>query len=281
MSQEPENTKSDDLPMADLLESFRPGVDDLAAETWEKLRAPLATDATCQQRAKSIQRRDQVIHAAMHDVPIPADLAERLLAGLPLSSEKDVLSVEPPAGNDNVPSPTPLAQRSRVGRRTWIVGMVCGLSLAITAVVFMFRPARPTDSGEVATDDLARIVVDWESNPALGSSNSWYPVPSSGMLTSHPIAASDLAAPAPLAIGPIWLDGRQVVVYQLTRGPATARLYVAWTGSTFSVPRIPQMQLGVTAQRDAIAWQRGEYLYVVVVSGGLRAKDFVQVRNQA
>jgi hypothetical protein len=84
------------------------------------------------------------------------------------------------------------------------------------------------------------------------------------------------------SIGPIWRNGRRLAVYDLVGTTGTARLYVAHTGSTFAVPRTPQSLLrGLTGQREAIAWQRDGYLYVVVVDRPARARDFVRVRDQA
>jgi hypothetical protein len=276
---------NDEPRINELLEAYRPQVDDLADDAWQPLRAPLigeseVSDPELQRRAESIHRRDQVIRSAMHDVPIPAGLAERLLASLPEGNPADLLSSAPVISSEAVTSPRQPDAPTRLGRRAWAAAVI-GIA-AIVALIIGLWPKLPTDGGPGSAEELAGMVTGWENDPALGSDGAWS-VLSGQSLSSYPIVPSDLQVPATRVIGPVQRnDGLLLAVYELA-GPdgKTARLYVARTNRTFGVPGVPQSLLhGLTGQRRGIAWQRNQHLYVVVVdSQAASPQEFVQLRE--
>jgi len=269
-----------DQPRIDeLLEAYRPKVDDLADDAWQPLRAPLASDPEVQRRAEAIQHHDRVVRNAMHDVSIPAGLAERLLASLPDSESNDLLSAAPAIASEAVSLPPRLAAAARFGRRAWIAAVIG--AAAVVGLMTAFWRNGPTDSGLASTEDLAGMVAAWESDPALVSGGTWRTLSGGQGLSSYPIGPSDLRVPATRVIGPVQRNGGLLLVVYDLPGPGgkTARLYVAHTNRTFGVPGTPQSILRLTGQRGGIAWQRGEYLYVVVVDSPDRPQEFVQVRE--
>lgn len=251
----------------ELLEAYRPGVDNLGDEAWQPLRAALVIDPEVKRRAEIIQRHDRTVHSAMHDVPVPVGLAERLLAALPQSEPTtEVLSPAPPVIEEPVSLPPHSGRPNRMRRRAWIAAVAGLAAVAVLAVTFW--RIGPSDSGEVSQDELVQMVADWEDDPALMNSESWEPVAGSNGWSSHPLNASDLRGTASRAIGVVKRDGGLLlVVYDLTlTNGKSARLYVAHTGRTFGVSPTPGSFLrGLTGRRQAIAWQRDEHLYVVVV----------------
>jgi hypothetical protein len=279
---------NDEPRINELLEAYRPQVDDLADDAWQTLRAPLigesevreseVSESEVQRRAESIRRRDQIIRSAMHDVPIPAGLAERLLASLPGGDPANLLSTAPAMSSEAVSLPPQPA--TRVGRRAWAAAAI-GVA-AVVALTIGLWPKLPTDGGQVSAEELAGMVAGWENDPALGSEGAWSVLSGQG-LSSHRINPSDLRVPATRVIGPVPRnDGLLLAVYELAGpGGKTARLYVARTNRTFGVPSVPQSLLhGLTGQRRGIAWQRNQYLYVIVVdSQAASPQEFVQLRE--
>jgi hypothetical protein len=274
---------TNDERINELLEAYRPGIDKLADDNWQPLRAALATDPEVQRRAKLIQQHDDLVRSAMHDVPIPTGLAERLLTALPESNPAaDVLSSEPGVIDQPVTQPSSIAQPAKISRLKWLA--VAGAIAASVLLVIFFWPVGPSDDGLVGQDELVRMIDDWENDPGLISSSNWRPVTGGSGWPSYPFQPSDLTGVANRAIGPATRNGGLLlVVYDLTLPGTgkTARLYVAHTNRTFSVPGVPQSLLrGVTGQQEAIAWQRDKYLYVVVTDSQVaHPQEFVQLRH--
>jgi hypothetical protein len=269
---------SDQPRINELLEAYRPGVDHLGDDAWELLRARLTEDPEMKDRAQAIQKHDRVIRTAMQAVAVPAGLAERLLASLPEVESRSAVSAEPAQALEPVNLPPVPAAAGRFGRRAWAIGMV-GTAAAAVLLALGLWPRGPRDEGHVTADELARMVVAWENDDALAS--GWRDTSAQG-LSSYPIALGDLKSPPLRVSAARSRDDLSLVAYDLrsSRGPA-ARLYVAYTGRTFAVPAIPGSLLrGLTGLRQGVAWQRGEYLYVVVFSSEeAAAGDFVQIRD--
>lgn len=262
----------------ELLEAYRPGIDDLAEDAWQPLRAALAEDAEVQRRAEAIQRHDQVVSAAMQDVAVPAGLAERLLASLPEVESTNVLQATPPQVSDPVHLPSVAPASTRLGRRAWATAFV-GAAIAVVALAVVLWPRGPSDTGHVTADQLSQMVMAWENDDSLAS--GWRSTPAAG-LASYPIGSGDLTSSPLGVIGPKSRDDLYLAVYELSSPSGKkGRLYVAYTGRKFAVPGTPGSLLrGLTGLRQGIAWQRDEFLYVVVFnSEEASAREFVQIRD--
>lgn len=275
-----------------MLESFRPGVDDLADPVWAELRAPLVSQPELQRQAEAIQKKDDVIRSAMHDVAVPAGLAERLLANLSkgpaAATTEEAPANEAPAEEAPVVEPVSLpaaqaaptrsSEGARFSRRAWFSGSIAAAAAIALAVVLW--PKGPTDSGAGTEEDVVQLVAAWESDTTL-TGQEWEPLSNATGLSSHPIHAGDLMAQVRGVMGPVTRgEGHTVAVYELVgAGGQTARLYVAHTNRKFAVPSSPQSPLpGLTGARGGVAWQRGQYLYVAIFkagdSGFVRMRDF-------
>jgi hypothetical protein len=126
------------------------------------------------------------------------------------------------------------------------------------------------------------MVAAWEGDASLAGGEQWQALPDAAGLSSHPIQSNDLAAGAKRFMGPVRRDGGLLVVaYELVAvNGKTARLYVAHTNRQFAVPATPTPLAGLTGARSGFAWQRGEYLYVVIVDPReARPSEFVRVRD--
>jgi hypothetical protein len=276
-------TMNDDRTIHELLEAFRPGVDNLAEENWSKLRESLAADAELQQRASALRQSDHVVRTAMHDVPVPAGLAERLLANLTAKPTDELLTSAPSLFEQAIVElPAQPVSASRVGRRTWGALTALATLAVVSTVIFLAWNARPHDSGDGTIEQLVERVEAWEADPAFSENANWKPLPDHVALASSPIQVDDLASTLQSVAGPVRRKGLLVAAYQLTNGRGqSARLYVAHTGKAFALGPTPSMPLPtLTGTRQAAAWQRGEYLYVVVThSGEARPEDFVRRRK--
>ena len=268
---------SDQPRINELLEAYRPGIDDLADDAWEPLRAALADDGEMQRRAQTIQRHNQAVSTAMHDVAVPAGLAERLLASLPDGESTNVLSTAPPETSEPVSLPSAPAAAGRFARRAWAAAIIG--TAAVVALAIGIWPKGPSDTGNVTADELARMVIAWENDESSAASGRDC---SAQGLSSYPVDEKDVTAPAVRVVGPMSQDNLYRVVYDLSSSSGKkARLHVAYTGRAFGVPSAPSARLrGLTGPRNGIAWQRGDYLYVVVVDSQVAApEEFVRIRE--
>jgi hypothetical protein len=71
-----------DAHLRELLDTLRPGSDDLSRSEFAELAQRLQRDPQFKEMAARSQRLDQAISDAMHDLPIPAGSVDRLLARL-------------------------------------------------------------------------------------------------------------------------------------------------------------------------------------------------------
>lgn len=273
---------NDQPQIDDLLEAYRPGVDDLGDDAWEPLRASLADDLDVQRRAEMIQWHDRVVRDAMHDTPVPAGLAERLLANLPQDDQANILSSAPASASEPVSLPPPPAS-TKVGRRLWGAAFIGTVSLVVLAAAFTLWPFGPTDPhGDGTPEDVARLAAEWEIDAQLASGGLWRLLTADQGLSSYPIDSANVLVPATGVIGPVQREGRLLVAYQLTAASGqTARLYVARTNRQFKLPATPTALRGLTGLRSGVAWQRGEYLYVVVVDSREWPDEFVRMPGVA
>ena len=136
-----------DAEIRDAIESCRPGSDDLGLPEMAPLAQALSADAALRASFNRIQRLDRRIVAATRDVPVPAGLAERVLARLQGPSvDRDADCSEQVASTAAMPaittalarattvataddmnspsSPPPSLARRRFSRRAWSLAAV-------------------------------------------------------------------------------------------------------------------------------------------------------------
>jgi len=271
---------NDEPSIRDLLESFRPGIDDANAQPWNELGAALAAEPALRRHADKVRQHDQVVRTAMHDVPPPPGLAERLLGGLELGDKTDVLSTAPPSVKEPVELSQPSPSRERVRRRVWAAALIGTIALAIVALVAGFWRPGPVDAPQITQHEVAEQLESWLKDPSLRDADRWHPIKG----TAAAEARRDLNASVNVSRSQkLQTSLGSATVYELQLQGKTARLYVFHTQQSCYVAASPYTVLpGLSASRAAVAWQPQNDLYVLVLDDrDARIEDFVRVRSQA
>src|SRR5687767_10428691 len=121
------------------IDACRAGSDDLALPALADLATAVEGDRALAEEVARSQRFDQTVAAAMHDLPVPDGLAERLLAKLS-EDGLDASGVEEAASDEAANEKVALASsQSRVTRRVALAGVLATGLLALIALAIQFR----------------------------------------------------------------------------------------------------------------------------------------------
>lgn len=236
------------------LEACRPGSDDLASEPeLQALAAAVAAQADLEERFERLQRLDTQLAAAFQEVPVPADLADRLLADCSAAAQA-------------APRPTLGKQAFRHGpRRLWAALGTLATAAAVLWAVWLGASGRPALSKEALVQEahrqFAAAVGDRSSQTLLES-----PAPEAYPLSSELRRG--------LSTRWRWIGdflGYSGVAYDLVGPDQTkATLYVL-RGDALALPTLPSSepeQSAATGQCSVTAWQTEGLVYVLIVDGG-------------
>lgn len=280
---------SQSVEITEMLEAFRPGIDSLEAEEWTPLRAALAQDPALRTRFETIEQNDRRVRTAMHDIPLPAGLAERLLAAVVATEQAaatDPTVSTKPAIDEPTVTPAALiantegASTRRMTRRNWGLAVGGALSIASMALLaYLSWPVGNQDDAWMSREELAGQVQTWLADEGLVMSQGW----STGSpAVEFPIDPAVQVPPRR------WKrianrSGSPLVVYELsTRNGRTAFLFVSPSKRTIDVPNLPLVKWPLTGSRAAGAWQRSGMLYVLVADeDGVSLEDFVRIPRVA
>jgi hypothetical protein len=130
-----------DPRLAERLDAVRPDSDDLSEPDMAAVRDALARDEALRADARRRQAWDRGIAAALHDVPVPDGLRDRLITRLAPAP----VTAPPPAAP---PRPAKLTRRNALG-------LVAGLAAGLAAAAVYWTVAGPTDPVSVAELQLA------------------------------------------------------------------------------------------------------------------------------
>lgn len=263
------------------MDACRIGSDDLALPEMSDLSAALRIDAALREEWESRQRSERLIVAAMEDLPVPAGLADRILAAaracdgnrLAETTEQAVATVGDANADVEVQSPTRQALLTR-RHWSWIGGVALLLLAAVVVQQTFFAP--PT---RVTKEQL------------VDSAQSWFDAavkrPGGPQLGQAPIAFPQAAvrlAPQAWRSMPT-AEERSLVAFDLTRlqmgGPVF--LFAAKTNKKYNVSSVPYTRLSATGGLEIGAWQQGDVLYVVVIDqrSGRRLQDVLHSASLA
>jgi hypothetical protein len=277
-------------PYRERIDACRPGSDDLSLPALAELAAAIETDHELADELARSQRFDGAVARAMHDVPLPAGLADRVLARLaqvnavaaplessashPVPLEQGVIAATAPALPSADQSPTPAVADSARGdlgagsRRRWISAALAAAAALLIAVGFwQLNGSRPR---QISEHELASAGMQWfnEAAPRTGWKASKTPLP------GFPLDRAITATPTPLPQRSFRTAlGEPAVAYQLAARPKGAVLYVVQTKLVYPVTTIPYKRLGTSGNVSIAAWQRGNLLYVLAVDGGPQQLD--------
>jgi hypothetical protein len=231
-----------------LLLFYRPGAsDDLAAEDLAALETHLKICSACNSIAKRQIQEDAAIGRAVHNVPIPAGLRERLHAHV-------------------------AAEASRLWRQTWAMRGVAAAAIIVAALTgwgvhFATRPSL----------DTVRLALNTEEafgNPEATLRN-WFAT--EGIPSSLP---EDLDFGQLTFYGYAGLQGERVPVLELRNQTGFARIYVL-RPRQFKVKDAPEAQSSLVTVRlyrdsPAVGWT-----VVIVHPTGVGLRPFLRVPRPA
>lgn len=226
----------------------------LAAAELEELRAAMAQDPRFAAEMRRVQAWDRQLSPALDDVPIPAGLADRLLAAVraevPQTETSTIIAPAKPAGG--------VSRR----RALWGIGIVAGIAASLLLAIFL-RPS-PT----IYLESAALLDEIRQELPAL--SDQWLTELASASPATHPVDDLALAASARRWQSIDTSLDHQAVVYDLALpGRKRAMLIVMKRERVESdLPSLPAR--GPLSNTEGVclgAWQRDGLIYVLVVEG--------------
>jgi hypothetical protein len=270
--------------LREAIDACRPGSADLALPELARLAEAAERDPEVAAELARGQRFDGLLAEALDDVPVPAGLAERLLARaapeyLKASVQSAVESSEPAAAATAVSLPptaeatvaneaTPQDRSTRRGL-LWRLAVAGSTALAIVVIAFVAGPLAwgPSAPRVVSQQDLLVEVDGWMNAPAQGNL-AWRP-----MTAKVPAGFSK---PTSVVVPPRqWRsfktgEGDAAVAYELSSVPGSrATLFVVATEARYPVGPLPFTTVpGATGGRQVAGWQSATHLYVLVIDQG-------------
>ncbi|HET6882980.1 MAG TPA: hypothetical protein VFI31_22615 [Pirellulales bacterium] len=263
------------------IEACRPGQhDERLPEVAEALAAvPAARLAEVRRR---VERLDRSLAAAVQQAPVPAGLADRILAQLAAADEQAAIeqregdgrlaAAEHPDEDAASLDPEPLQEQRSGSIRRWLkTSAWAGLALAASLLIAL--AVWPRETLDVADVHARARELYQTDDHRLDLSAEAPPTPLGG------VAPNSVAG-----WRPIEFLGRDGYAYELDNRRAKATLYVVPLQSWFG-PRLgglgtvptPQSTSGATVA----AWTAGAQVYVLVVNGGMGSFSSFLPRSMA
>ncbi|MBW8884214.1 MAG: hypothetical protein JF612_05440 [Planctomycetia bacterium] len=226
------------------------------------------------------QSFDAALKAALHDVPVPVDLADRIIARLEAETPPEFSTGQMPV-RPTGQTPAPRGRGRFVSRRVLIAAGSLALVMLMALSFFYLRSA----PHEIAREELSGDVTSWLA--ALPVKN-WRPMTklAKGMEVDRAVIAQprqwqSLSA----AHGSDWSG----TVTAIDLAPPTAPravLFVVRSNARFAVPSTPTaaVRLGLSSGYVGTAWQRSSgvlFVLVVETDRGQRLEDFLRKPAQA
>jgi hypothetical protein len=276
---------SDIRQLREQIDACRPGKGDLVLPGLADLAQAAAQDRAVAEELARSQQFDKAVAAAMHDVPIPAGLLDRLLdAAKAADTVERALAQDPPSSPIAI---SPVQPAPRLTRRRWLIA---GGSLALVALIgltiFSLSPRQPHI---VAQAELSQSVDDW-LGVVLGTRNatSWNAVNKSPVPPNYAVPTYVLGMPNRWtgfrASGNGW-SGRGVAIDLARPTAPRAILFVIASPAHFQVAASPVTWLTLTGKTKAVAWQNlsSNLLYILVVDEdrGQRLEQYLKRLPQA
>jgi hypothetical protein len=260
------------------IDACRHGSRDLSLPALSELAEAVEGDAGVAKELACAQQFDRAMSAALHDVPIPAGLVDRLLTSRRRASLDADVSL---ATTTESVTLSPARARGWISRRWLLAG-----SAGAVAIVFgfaLYQASRPQQVVEKA--ELSDAVEVWLAK----MQSSWRPLSGGAYPNGFPLDVDVKGTPQRWQALPFdsanSKSGWSATVAAVDLAPSgrpKAMLFVVRSSARFSVPMMPAATapLGVSGGLKAIAWQRpsSEFLYVLAVEEirGQRLSDYLQ-----
>ena len=280
-----EMNRSDEL--REQIDACRAGSDDLHLPELAGLATALEQDRAVAAQFDRSQQFDRQVISALHDVPVPTGLLDRLLsktaAAQPVVANHATSELGPTvarAAGEASPqttdeSPTVAKEIAAPTHRLWLwrAGSLAAAAAAIVIVAFIWLQRMPRT---ITQEQLATDVPAWIAQ--ANSLAQWKPT--TRAVSSYPLDRDVRTAPVK------WQNyrtpaGDAGVVYEMTPiRKEQVFLFVINAQNKYVVDTAPRRAIpGTTGGIQIAAWQRpGEPLYVLVVGqGGLPLREYLRV----
>lgn len=271
-----DSSNNDLLKVTDAVDACRTGAE-LAEPELLKLCGASALGDSGQAMLERCRRLDARISLAMHDVPVPAGLAarivDRLLQSAPVTPTRET---DPPVYVVPAAEKRSSASASYLRGRSWIVATAIAASLLLACFLML----RPTGSEPITSNNYIDRAMSWQvelEDPGV----VWNSDVNDPRLEQFPIQRIRYQPTR-------WLDatsivGAQAVAYSFDLGDTTATLFViklqedAGLGFTSFPPAAAEQGSG---GKGVAAWQPGETLYVAVLNDPSQYQELVDTNTQ-
>jgi len=252
------------------IDACRAGSADLSLAELAGLASEQERNPAVMKELRRSQQQDALISEALHDVPIPAGLAERILAAS--ESSETTAEVALPTRPERA-----LIRRWASRRQALLMGGSIATILVIVVCARLFLFGR---TGPIGHQELAGDVGGWMNR--LAQANWQTGKLPSGITMDRAVLATPRqwqAVREPHSTG--W-QGNVMAIDLAAPGKPRAVLFVVRSSARFSVPAMPTPTalMSPTGGFKATAWQRpgSKLLYVLVVEEdrGQRLSDFLR-----
>lgn len=270
-----------DRKIQQAIDACRPGCDDLQSPEMDFLAEAVRSDPEARRQYERSQQFDAAVSWAFRDVPVPADLGERLRAVLEASSDQS------PTASPELPSPPSAARDARedlkpprrwprgIRRRTWTV--MAGSLAAAAALVGFLLVAQPFGAAEpVADERLPGEIQVWTDAVVR---QGWNDNLQAAELGEHPLDPAVRGMPRRWCQIATDYDARTMVYDLAPPGSDPAVVFCMRSKArTSALPNSPPWNaLSATGGMTLGVWRRGEMVYVLVVQGGpQRYREFIE-----
>jgi hypothetical protein len=237
------------------LEACRPGSDDLRDEALAPAAERIAADSTARRYFEHVQRTDARLNIAFHDVPVPAGLAERLLAAVESASPAVAVGQREPQSGDRELRPATSSRRR-------------ALQLAIAASLFAVIGGGLTLLSQLAPYSNQQCLSAAAQAGAQLKPDRWQnirttPAPADRQPRTRLSGAIKSWQPASL------LGDNQAVAYRFTNG---AMLLVCRPGKSvaglpLAPPAVPQQKAQQSSGMHVGMWSSDGLVHVLMISG--------------
>ena len=249
-----------DERLLEAMEACRPGSDDLADPAMAELDAELSANRRLAARFQRLQKLDLSLAGAIQDVPVPPGLRDRLLAALVVEAAVQPRPTEEPRSAAGVPDV--FRGRSAPDRiRPWLFTLSGALAAIFLVSVGLFQRAQV----HYTTSGVLEAAVDFFSHESQGAGELVSAVsPPWGFPASRYVQLPGQTRWR--RINDLLESGG--VAYEVScPGGVRATLYVVRRTVAGLPDQPPASPVYGTAHCWTSAWQEGQLLYVLVVSG--------------
>jgi len=251
------------------LDACRTGSDDLENPELKPVADRVDADPAWRQLQKQLAATDEKLAAAVHDVPLPDGLADRLLARLtsaPADPQPQTTGSQDPTAPAEANPPRRLERPRRpIPRPVWAAAAVAAAVLLAAAAASFFWRSAPQLTWETV-DSLAyqwyeQLSDRWRA-PGQEGDGPAYELPPEVRV----FARRWQPLPNPV-------DAQAVAFRLASQGNETAVLLVIGT-HVEGVPSTPTNKPIFSQGRCVVSWQDADHLYVLIIENGTERDYF-------